>query len=94
MVSPIMGTTRLTKVLMDGGSGLKLYASTLNKIGSPRSNLRTNKALFYGIMLGKQVIRLRAIWHNVTFGQLDNSRKEPLTFEVVDFPGVYHTLLG
>jgi len=34
------------------------------------------------------------IWLNVTFGQLNNFRKEPLTFEVVDFPGVYHALLG
>jgi len=31
---------------------------------------------------------------NVTFGQLDNFYKEPLTFEVVDFPSVYHALLG
>ena len=34
MVSPIMGTTHLTKALMDGGSGLnKLYASTQDKMG-------------------------------------------------------------
>ena len=36
VVSPIVGTTRLTKVLMDGGSGHnKLYASTLDKMGIP-----------------------------------------------------------
>ena len=36
MVSPIIGTTWLTKVLMDGGSGLNiLYASTLDRIGIP-----------------------------------------------------------
>jgi len=36
MVSPIVGTTRLTKVLMDGGSGLNiLYASTLDRMGIP-----------------------------------------------------------
>ena len=28
------------------------------------------------------------------FGQPDNFYKEPLTFEVIDFPSVYHTLLG
>ena len=37
---------------------------------------------------------LGCTWLNVTFGQLDNFHKEPLTFEVVDFPGVYHALLG
>jgi hypothetical protein len=31
---------------------------------------------------------------NVTFSQSDNFYKEPLTFEVVDFLNVYHTLLG
>ena len=36
MVSPIMGTTRLSKVLMDGVSGLNiLYTSTLDKMGIP-----------------------------------------------------------
>jgi hypothetical protein len=36
MVSLIMGTTCLTKVLMDGGSGLNiLYASTHDKMGIP-----------------------------------------------------------
>ena len=31
MVSPIVGTMRLTKVLMDGGSGLNIiYAETLD----------------------------------------------------------------
>jgi hypothetical protein len=45
-------------------------------------------------MPGKEVMPLGRIWLNVTFGQPDNFRKEPLTFEVVDFPRVYHTLLG
>jgi len=36
VVSPIVGTTCLTEVLMDGGSGLNiLYASTLDRIGIP-----------------------------------------------------------
>jgi hypothetical protein len=36
VVSPIVGTTHLTKVLMDRGSGLNiLYTSTLDKMGHP-----------------------------------------------------------
>ncbi|XP_066361145.1 uncharacterized protein [Miscanthus floridulus] len=42
----------------------------------------------------KEAVPLRCIWLNITFGQPDNFHKEPLTFEVVNFPGVYHALLG
>ncbi|XP_066382590.1 uncharacterized protein [Miscanthus floridulus] len=95
VVSLIVGTTRLTKVLMNEGSGLNiLYASTLDKMGIPRSNLRPSKAPFYEIVPGKEAVPLGCIRLNITFGQPDNFRKEPLTFEVVDFPGVYHGLLG
>ncbi|XP_066324020.1 uncharacterized protein [Miscanthus floridulus] len=38
MVDPIIGTKRLTKVLMDGGSGLNImYAETLDAMGIDRS---------------------------------------------------------
>ena len=71
VVSPIMGTTCPTKVLMDGGSGLNiLYASTLDKMGIPRSSLRPSKAPFYGIMPGKEAMPRGHIWLNVTFGVL------------------------
>ena len=77
MVSPIVGNTWLTKVMMDGGSSLNiLYARTLHKMGIPRSNLRPSKAPFYGIVLGKEVVPLGRIWLNVTFGQPDNFRKK------------------
>ncbi|XP_066365229.1 uncharacterized protein [Miscanthus floridulus] len=95
MVNLIMGNTRLTKVLMDGGSGLNiLYASTLDKMGIPHSNMCPSKASFYGIMPGKEVIPLGHIWLNITFGQPDNFHMEPLTFKVVNFPVVYHALLS
>jgi hypothetical protein len=44
-------------------------------------------------MLGKEVVPFGRIWLIVTFSQLDNFRKELLTFEVVDFPSIYHALL-
>ena len=95
VVSPIVGTRHLTKVLIDGGSGLNiLYASVLDNMGIPRSNLLTSKAPFYGIVPGKEVVPLGHIWLNVTFSQPDNFYKEPLTFKVVHFLSVYHALLG
>ena len=62
MVCPIVGTTRLTKVPMDGDNGLNiLYASTLNKMGNPQSSLRPSKAPFYGIVPGKEAVPLECI---------------------------------
>ena len=57
MVDPIIGTKRLTKVLMDGGSGLNImYAETLDAMGVDRSCIRPTRAPFHGIVLGKQAI--------------------------------------
>ena len=69
MVSLIVGIVCLTKVLMDRGIGLNiLYASTLDKMGIPRSSLRPSKAPFYGIVLGKEAVPLERIRLNITFG--------------------------
>jgi hypothetical protein len=95
VVSLIVDTTHLTKVLMDGGSGLNiLYDSTLDKMGIPQSSLCPSRASFYGIMPGKEVMPLGRIRLNVTFEQPDNFYKEPLTFEVLDFPGIYLALVN
>ena len=54
---------------MYGGSGLNiLYASTLDKMGIPRSNPCPSKAPFYGIVPRKEVVPLGRIRLNVTFG--------------------------
>ena len=55
VVDPIIRNTRLTKVLMDGGSGLNiLYANTLGLLGLDRSQLRGDAAPFHGIVPGKR----------------------------------------
>ncbi|XP_066385039.1 uncharacterized protein [Miscanthus floridulus] len=95
MVTLIVGTTRLTKVLMDGGRGLNiLYANTMDRMGIPWSSLCPSKVPFYGIVLGKEAVPLGCIRLNITFGHPDNFCNEPLTFEVVDFPNIYHAILG
>jgi hypothetical protein len=91
VVSPIVGTTRLSKVLMEGERLNILYASTLDKMGIPQDSLHPSRAPFYRIMPKKEAVPLRRIRLNVTFDQPSNFHKEPLTFEVVNFPGVYHT---
>ena len=49
---------------------------------------------FHGVILGALAYPLGQIDLPVTFGSRTNFRSEVLTFEVVDFPGSYHTILG
>ena len=79
MVDPIIGTKRLTKVLMDGGSGLNImYAETLDAMGIDQSRVRPTGAPFHGIVPGKQAISLGQIDLPVTFGDSTNYRTETL----------------
>jgi hypothetical protein len=95
IVDPIVGTKRLTKVLMDGGSGLNImYVETLDAMGIDRSRIQSIGAPFHGFVPGKQAKPLGQIDLPVTFGDPSNFRMETLTFEVVRFHGTYHAILG
>ncbi|XP_066341930.1 uncharacterized protein [Miscanthus floridulus] len=95
MVNPIIGTKRLTKVLMDGGSGLNImYVEAIDAMGIDRSRIWLTRAPFQGIMPGKHAIPIGQIDLPVTFRNPSNYRIETLTFEVVGFPPVYHAILG
>ena len=53
VVDPIIRKKRLTKVLMDGGSGLNiLYVDTLDAMRIPRLELRLAGPPFHGVILG------------------------------------------
>jgi hypothetical protein len=58
------------------------------------SQLKTNPHPFYGVVLDKQSILLGQMNLPDTFGYASNYRTEMLTFEVVDFSGPYHVILG
>ena len=95
VVDPIVSDKRLTKVLMDGGSGLNvLYAETLDAMGISRARIQPSGEPFYGVVPGKTAVPLGQIDLPVTFGTPINYRTETLTFDVVDFPGSYHAILG
>ena len=50
-VDPIISTKRLTKVLMDGGSGLNImYAETLDAMGIDRSRIWSTGVPFHSIL--------------------------------------------
>jgi hypothetical protein len=95
VVDPVIGNAWFSKVLMDGGSSLNiLYAHTLRLLGIGLDQLRPSTTPFHGVAPGKRVQPLGQIDLPVWFGTPDNYRKETLTFEVVGFKGVYHTILG
>ena len=95
MVDLIISMKRLTKMLMDGGSGLNImYAETLDAMGINRSCIRPTGAPFHGIVPGKQAVPLGQINLPVPFRNRTNYRMETLTFKVVRFHGTYHAILG
>ncbi|XP_066361353.1 uncharacterized protein [Miscanthus floridulus] len=95
IINPIVYKKHLTKVLMDGGSGLNiLYVDTLDAMHIPQSKLCTVGSPFHGVILGAQAYPLGQIDLPVTFGNRANFHSEVMTFERVDFLGSYHAILG
>jgi hypothetical protein len=73
VVDPVIGNTRFSKVLMDGGGSLNiLYAHTLRLLGIGLDQLRPSTTLFHGVAPGKRVQPLRQIDLPVWFGTPDN----------------------
>lgn len=94
MLNPIIGTTHLTKVFMDGSSTLNIiYIDTFNAKLS-RSNIRLSHTPFHGIILRERAVPLGQITLPVTFGDRSNFRTEKLTLEVVDLVVTYHAILS
>ena len=75
VVDPIVRKKRLTKVLMDGGSGLNiLYVDTLDAIRIPWIELRLVNSPFHGVIPGTQAYPLGQIDLTITFGDLRGGR--------------------
>jgi hypothetical protein len=94
---PVVASSRLNKVLIDGGSGLNvLFTKTLNKMKLCITHMLTKRTSpFYGIVPGNAVIPLGSVVLPVTFGEIgENLRTEYIKFEVTDFETSYHTILS
>jgi hypothetical protein len=97
ILKPVVASSRLNKVLIDGGSGLNvLFTKTLNKMKLYITHILTKRTSpFYGIVPGNAVIPLGSVVLPVTFGEIgENYRTEYIKFEVADFETSYHTILG
>jgi len=95
MVDPVMAGKRLTKTLIDGGSGLNLiFTKTLTLMGLDISMvLQPADSSFYDIIPGTASVPLGHITLPVTFGTTDNYRMKFIRFEVTDFKTTYHAIL-
>jgi hypothetical protein len=92
----VVAEVSLTKVLIDGGSGLNLiFASTLRKMGLDFTDmLILSKSPFYGIVPGNAAHPLGTVVLPVTFGTRENYRTEFIKFKVANFKSSYHAILG
>jgi hypothetical protein len=96
VLDPVVAEVRLTKVLIDGGSGLNhIFASTLRKMGLDfKDMLVPSNAPFYGIVPGNAAHPLGTVVLPVTFGKRENYRIEFIKFEVANFKSSYRAILG
>ena len=53
-----------------------------------------SNAPFHGVIPGLQVVPLGQVDLPIMFRGRANFRMETLTFEIADFPGAYHAILG
>jgi hypothetical protein len=92
----VVAEVRLTKVLINGGSGLNLiFTSTLRKMGLNFTDMLVpSKSPFYGIVPGNAAHPLGTVVLPVTFGTRENYRTEFVKFEVANFESSYHAILG
>ena len=90
-----MDVFRLTKVLMDGGSGLNLiYEETLDKMEIYKGHIEQRGTTLRGIIPTREARCVGKITLDVVFGTPENYRSEEITFQVAPFSSGYHALLG
>jgi hypothetical protein len=96
VLDPVVAEVKLTRVLIDGGSGLNLiFTSTLRKMGLDLTDILVpSKSPFYGIIPGNAAHPLGTVVLPVTFGMKENYRTEFIKFEVDNFESSYYAILG
>jgi hypothetical protein len=96
VLDSVVAEVKLTRVLIDGGSGLNLiFASTLRKMGLDLTDMLVpSKSPFYGIVPGNTAHPLGMVVLPVTFGTRKNYCTEFIKFEIANFESSYHAILG
>jgi hypothetical protein len=95
VVEPVIGNSRFSKVLMDGGGQPQhLVRAHPTADGNRVGPAAAQHDAVPWRCAGQACLAIGQIDLSVWFGMLDNFHKETLTFEVVGFRGTYHTILG
>src|SRR5207247_969808 len=77
VLDPIIRTIKLSRLLIDGGSGLNiLFAKTLDDMKIPRSKLNRSNLPFHGVIPRTSAIPLGQITLPITLGTRENFRTE------------------
>jgi hypothetical protein len=85
-VTVITENTRVTKILMDRGSGINiLYKDAFNKLNVDIRKLHASQSPFHGIVPGRRVMPLGMIDLSMTLGDTVHYQKETVSFKVVNF---------
>jgi hypothetical protein len=80
---------------MDGGASLNImYLETLERNNLTKEQLKHSTTDFHGVVPGKKANSLGSMKLPVAFGDVNNFRKEMITFEVVSFKSSYHVIFG
>nr|AAT77397.1 putative polyprotein [Oryza sativa Japonica Group] len=95
VVEPTIRNFKVARVLIDGGSSINLlFASTLDTMGIPQSELTPTDQPFHGITPQSSSRPLGKIMLPMTFGQANNFRTEQITFDVAEFDTAYNAIIG
>ncbi|KAK1695964.1 hypothetical protein QYE76_012661 [Lolium multiflorum] len=95
VVEAQIGGFKMSKVFMDGGSGINLiFLDTIQSMGITMRMLEESDTRFHGILPTSPAYSLGKAYLNVVFGKPDNFRKEKIEFEVVNWESQYHAILG
>ena len=95
VLDPIINGYHLTRVFMDGGSGLNLiYQDIVRKMGIDPTKISHRTTTFKGVIPGLEAHYTGSLLLEVVFGSSDNFRSERLTFYIAPFRSGYQALLG
>jgi hypothetical protein len=92
----VVTKVKLTRVLVNSGSGLNLiFASTLRKMGLDLTDMLVpSNSPFYDIVPGNAAHPLGMVVLPVAFGMRENYCIEFIKFEVSNFESSYHAIQG
>ena len=84
---------RMTKILLDGGSGIDiLYKDAFDKLNVDIRKLHALQSPFHDIVPRRRVMPLGTIDLSMSFDDVVHYQKETISFEVVDFLGPYSAI--